>query len=292
MNLPPDERSEQSYYYPPGGRRNRTTQIAILAIAVIILAAGAWWISRSTEEPPEPEIPQPEPVVETIPEPEITTPDPEPVVETPPPVEPEPVEPELEPVQLPTLDNSDDFVRTTLLALSNRDAHQSWLQADNLVRRGTAILDGVSRGKLIQKFVPINSPSGKFTADKQGERLSISSDNYQRYNQVVNNLIAIEPAQLASTIKRLQPLMESAFGEQGYPDRTYRGMLVEAIDELLATPSYQQPPELLLESVYYQYKDPQIEALSDVQKQLIRSGPDNTKKLQSYLRQLKDELAK
>lgn len=291
MNPTPDERDAQRYYYPQQGNRGKgTTRIALIAVAVIILAAGAWWLSRPAEQPPEQPVQLPEPVTETAPQPELAPPAPEPaVIETPPP-EPEPALPEPEPVKLPALDSSDQFVRDTALALSDNPAHKEWLQADNLARRATAILDGISRGQLIHKFVPVKPPKGKFKADKQGKTLTVSSDNYRRYNQLIDNLTAIEPQQLADAIRNLQPLLASAFGEQGHPDRTYRQMLEEAIDELLATPSYQQPPELLLESVYYKFKEPAIESLSDVQKQLIRSGPDNTRKLQDYLRRLKSEL--
>ena len=291
MPLPTEDHNEQSYYYPPAGKtRSRTGQIAILAIAVGVLVVGGWWLSHKPQQPAEPvvEAPVVEPVIEPVLE---ETPEPEPeqpaVAET-----PEPIEPEPQPEPLPSLDNSDEFVRGTLLDISDRPTHQGWLKSDNLIRRVTAITDGLSRGELLQKFMPLQSPQGKFEAEKHGEAITISSDNYQRYNTVVDNLIAIEPQQLANTIQQLQPLMENAFEEQGYPDRTFKNALLEAIDELLATPSYQQPPELLLESVHYTFKDVEIEALSEAQKQLVRSGPENTRKLQGYLQQLRIELQK
>ncbi|MCV6605487.1 MAG: DUF3014 domain-containing protein, partial [Porticoccaceae bacterium] len=233
-----------------------------------------------------------EPTVETPVEtpPEVTVePEPEPAPE--PEVPEVPAEAVPEPTPLPNLDNSDKFVREALSRLAD-PGHSQWLGADNLVRRATAITDGISRGQLLHKFLPISAPDGKFIADKQGQTLTLSRDNYRRYDSLVNRLVAVEPEQMAQTVKQLQPLLEQAFGEQGYPDRTYGGALLQAIDQLLATPSFEQPPELVLESVHYSFKDPQLEALSPVQKQLIRSGPDNTRKLQAYLQQLKDELAK
>ncbi|UTW45350.1 DUF3014 domain-containing protein [bacterium SCSIO 12696] len=291
MNLPPDERNDSSYYYPSEKKRNRGTQALLLAIAIGVLAVGSWWATREPAPQQEPVAVAPEtmidqPIVETPtelvePEPEVA---PQPIVETP--VEPTP---EVEPVVLPNLDNSDSFVREAITQL-NASAAGNWLKTDNLVRRATAITDGVSRGQLLQKFLPINPPKGDFLVDKQGQILSVSPKNYQRYNQLIDNLVEVEPEKMAQTLQLLQPLMEQAFGEQGYPDRTFRGALVEAIDQILATPAFEQPPELVLESVNYSFKDPQLEALSQVQKQLIRSGPDNTRKLQAYLQQLKDQL--
>ena len=291
MPLPTEDHNEQSYYYPPAGKtRDRTGQIAILIIALGVLIIGGWWFSRDQQEPTDAEVQAPvveSAAIEPAPVPEMPEPEQPVIAET-----PEPVEPAPQPEPLPSLDNSDEFVRGTLLDISDRSAHQNWLKSDNLIRRVTAITDGLSRGQLLQKFMPLVSPQKTFEVEKHGNSITISRDNYQRYNTLVDELIAIEPQQLATTIQLMQPLMENAFAEQGYPDRTFKGALQEAIDELLATPSYENPPELLLESVHYTFKDAELEALSEVQKQLIRSGPDNTKKLQFYLQRLKDELNK
>ncbi|MDM3871971.1 DUF3014 domain-containing protein [Porticoccus sp. W117] len=295
MTPAPDERNEQSYYYPSDKPRNRGTQAIILVIAIGVLALGGWWASRTPEPAPEPVTEAPEPMVEQaeqiIPK-KVATPEVEPEP-TPPTVVETPVEvPQPEPVQLPNLDNSDSFVREALAQLGEGTINNKWLQTDNLVRRATAVTDGISRGQLLQKFLPVSAPSGKFVADKQGQTLTLSTQNYRRYDSLVNELVAVEPEQMAQALKQLQPLMEQAFGEQGYPDRTYEGTLLEAIDQLLSTPSFEEPPELVLESVHYSFKDKNLEALSQVQKQLIRSGPENTRKLQAYLQQLKDELGK
>ncbi|MGS2723865.1 DUF3014 domain-containing protein [Porticoccus sp. GXU_MW_L64] len=294
MNLPPDERNDQSYYYPSEQRRNRGTQAIILIIAIGVLALGGWWATRTPEQTPQPLAEAPEPAAEAateiVPQP-VPSPEPEPEP-APQPVPEIPVAAEPEPVKLPSLDSSDNFVREALAQLGDGAINNQWLQTDNLVRRATAITDGISRGQLLQKFLPVSAPGGKFIADKQGQTLTLSPQNYRRYDSLVNQLVAVEPEQMAQTLTQLQPLMEQAFGEQGYPDRTYNGALLEAIEQLLATPSFEQPPELVLESVHYSFKDKNLEALSPVQKQLIRSGPENTRKLQAYLQQLKDELQK
>jgi hypothetical protein len=65
-----------------------------------------------------------------------------------------------------------------------------------------------------------------------------------------------------------------------------------AIDELLDTPIVPLPIEVYSDSVMFKFKDEQIEALSGPQKQLIRTGPENTRRIKDILRDLQDALQK
>lgn len=268
--------------------RKRAPQAAILAIALAILVAGGWWLSRSMEPAPEEE------VVSTLPPVEIS--EPEPVIDTEPeiqtPAVEAPVEVDQPKITLPALDDSDPFIREQLSLLNISNTFQNWLQSDNLVRRAVVVTDGLSRGVMLQKFIPVSGPESKFAARKDGQQYWIDAKNYQRYDSLVNTLTAIEPEKLVNSVKLLKPLLDNAFAEQGYSDRSFDDALLKAIDQMLLTPRFDEPPELKLESVYFKYKDPSLEQLTPVQKQLIRSGPDNTLKIQSYLQQLKEELTK
>ncbi len=288
MEISPNERD---YHRPPVPNR-RTGQLVVVVIAIAIIALGAWWFMR----------PEPEPEMETIPvEPVTTVVEPEPAVTQPnvAATEPEP-EPESKPKpeatadrpELPALDDSDKMVRETLSELSSDKLYKSWLKSDNLVRRGTAVTDGIARGKVLHKFLPVKPPSGKFLAIKKGQIYWLDPANYDRYDTLVETLVSIEPEQAVQTIHLLKPLIESAFAEQGYKDRTFDGTLLSAIDQLLETPVYDRPPQLKLESVYFKFKDDAIEGLSEGQKQLVRSGPANTRKIQDYLRKLRAELVR
>ena len=67
-------------------------------------------------------------------------------------------------------------------------------------------------------------------------------------------------------------------------------VLIEAIDTLLDTPEVKMPVEVYTDSVMYKYADERLESLSDPQKQLLRTGPDNMRRIKAKLRELKDSL--
>jgi hypothetical protein len=87
-----------------------------------------------------------------------------------------------------------------------------------------------------------------------------------------------------------RPLLEKAFSELGYQPRQMDGIILSALDQVLNTPIIVNPIELTRDSVIYKFADSKLEALSPLQKQLIRSGPENTKRLQKQVKILRDAL--
>jgi len=61
---------------------------------------------------------------------------------------------------------------------------------------------------------------------------------------------------------------------------------LKALDILLTTPNPEQEPELILTSVQYQYLDPELEALPNAQKLVLRMGYDNRTQLLKKLSDL------
>jgi hypothetical protein len=68
--------------------------------------------------------------------------------------------------------------------------------------------------------------------------------------------------------------------------------MVQVIDHLLQTPDVKGQIRLVQPSVYYQFADPKLEALSAGQKALIRMGSANAAAVKAKLRELRAEIAK
>ena len=87
-----------------------------------------------------------------------------------------------------------------------------------------------------------------------------------------------------------RPLLESAFAEMGYQPRQMDGIILQALDNILATPIIVEPIQLKRESVAYKFTDPNLEGLLPLQKQLLRAGPANTQRIQEQTLALQEAL--
>ena len=130
--------------------------------------------------------------------------------------------------------------------------------------------------------MPLNAVAGGFTPD---------STNYARYAPYVRVFEAIEPQALVQAYVRTYPLFQRAYEELGFPGKYFNDRLMEAIDDLLATPELATAPELMRPRVLYEFADPDLETRSAGQKMLLRMGQENAVRVKAKLREIRRELA-
>ncbi|TFH67639.1 DUF3014 domain-containing protein [Gammaproteobacteria bacterium LSUCC0057] len=165
-----------------------------------------------------------------------------------------------------------------------------WLASSDLLRRSSAYIDGLARGQLLSNIFPLTAPSDRFISHTSNGSLWMNAGNYDRYNATVDLITALDAEQLVALFHRARPLLVAAFSELGYTQRQMDGAVLAALEQILATPVIVEPIELTRESVAFRYADSRLEGLSRLQKQLLRSGPDNTQRLQSLARDLRQRL--
>lgn len=268
----------------------------IFAVVILIIIAGvAAFILLKPEEQPvqvvEDIVTEEVPVVEyqnPEPEPETSEPEPEPVVvETAPERTPEPV-PEVEP--LPTLNESDEVVVARMDELLS-DQVMSLMVTDDLIRRGVVYVGNIAKGKVVLSHAPVERPKESFKVI-EGDILTIDPNSYERYTPYVKLFTSLSAAQVIRMYDEYKPLINEAYAEIGYEGDAFTGTLEEAIDVLLDTPEPKGEMPLVRNSVTYQYAYSEWENLPDAQKQLLRMGPENMKKVKAALRNIKAELEK
>jgi len=267
---------------------NNLVFIAGTLIAAIIIVAVLFKAQNQPEYDPEliaiPDEPVAEVVIQApvVPEaviPEAVEPEPEPPtssVSTPPP--------------LPKLDNSDDFIRERLLLISNKPEFAKWVKTDDLLRRTASYADGLSNGVLLSKIFPLSAPEGKFATHSSDGTIWLNAGNYERYDRTINTLISLPMDSMAKMFHFTRPLLENAFSEMGYNPRQMDGIILQAIDVILVTPIVAEPIRLTRDSVVYKFADPALESLLPLQKQLLRTGPENTKRIQQQAKALREAL--
>ena len=247
--------------------------IAVVVIAVVVMA-WALWPRGGEESPPEPEAieapPKPVPPAERLP----THPTPEETA-TPPPE-----------VVLPPLQESDAFVRERLDPM---DLPEPWIEQGDYVRRLAVLAENASRGELPRRQLAFLAPRGQFQVTEENDRAYVDPVSYERYDGYIEQLETVDPERLAGLLDTLNPLVEGALAEIGVeapPGEVFEA----AVREVLEVPVLEGEIELVQPNVMYEYADPELESLSPLKKQVLRMGPENVRRLQTYLRRLAVEM--
>ena len=275
-------------------------RILILLVSVLLLAAlGVAYYQRlerqrdtaiplpPVEEPAVPAEPAepryPVPVPSAPARDDGTTADaPEPG-EAPPPAEPE------EP--LPELNQSSPILTEALAGLFGADTLNALFNLDEIARRFVVTVDNLPNRKLPRRNLLFPRPvAGGFQVVGEGEALTIAPDNAARYTPFVQLATSVDTQRLVAVYVRFYPLFQEAYAELGIPGAYFNDRLVEVIDHLLATPDVEGPLRLVRPHVFYQYADPELEALSAGQKTLLRMGGDNAARIKDKLRALREAL--
>jgi hypothetical protein len=191
---------------------------------------------------------------------------------------------------LPDLDASDPLIRDLVQEKQSSQGLSEWLKLDDLIRRSASFMDGLARGSVSEKIFPLGSPEGSFTTHRQDNMIWLNAGNYERYNSVIRILLSIDMPMMAQFFHRVRPLLETAFAELGYRPRQMDGIILQTIDNILTTPVIVEPLKLTRESVTYKFADPDLEGLMPLQKQLLRVGPENTRRIQQQAKALKEAL--
>jgi len=268
--------------------------LLISIIIAVIVAVSIWFYLSETPEP-EPIITPV--IVEAVTEVEEATPEViEPVVEL---IEaPEPVVEVVEKNPLPALDESDSWLKEKLPSLTWRKELLKLVIDDDMIRRFVVFTDNFSQGTLAYKHSPLVSPSSSFSAtetrvfdDKNQQEWLWDSQSEKRFVLYIDLLKSIDNDSLISWYHEIKPLIDQAYAELGYPDDDFTDVLQSAINRILDAELPKSQLKIIRPSVMYKYQDPEIEALDDVDKLLLRLGKENLLIIKSALLEFSEKLA-
>lgn len=186
---------------------------------------------------------------------------------------------------LPKLDESDDAI---LAAISQLDNVAKLFSFKSFIRHFVVTIDNMTNQKLPQRYVFNQRVPDKFTVIEQDEDKSLlDNKNFNRYTNFVNLAERVDSRKLVAFYIRFYPLFQEAYEELGYPDRYFNDRFIQVVDHLQAAPEIKEPINLIRPKVFYQFADPELEALSAGQKILVRIGIDNAQRVKSKLRELR-----
>lgn len=299
-NVEPTQLKEQ------GESKINSGPLIIFIVTLVLVAVALWQFSTGKtdkramdssellKQPPVAEAIQPMQSVEDELSPEALAPISE-VVE---PIVAEVVIEQVIAVPLPPLDESDAWIQGKLPELTWRNELLSLLITEDIVRRFVVFTDNFSQGLLAYEHSPFIQPKVKFSVDEQSQNVDGQQNVWQwdgetskRFDLYVDLLRSIDTTTLVKWYVDFKPLIDEAYSELGYEeDFTYT--LQDAITRVLDMELPKSAMNVTRTSVMYKYDDPQLEALDDSDKLLLRIGKENLLIIKSVLLEVNEQLAK
>src|SRR5262245_16474856 len=198
--------------------------------------------------------------------------------------------PSAPPVSLPSLDDSDAFVRDLLKGLSPDPQLAAWLGTTNLVRTFVVSVQNIGEGRSPASFVPFLAPKERFKVVQKGGKTFADPRSFAAYDGFVDAVASLDTVGVARAYRTALPLLNAAYAELGYPNTDFGKPLQRAMTVLLETPVPEGDIAVKKGVAFYEYQDPALEKLPRAQKQLVRTGPKNARRIQEKLRELYREL--
>jgi Protein of unknown function (DUF3014) len=263
---------------------------AVMAVVVLLVAAGGffWW--RQTQRPaPVPPATAPPPVA------------PPPAPPPPPPPEPairNPVPAAAAPGGLPSLDQSDGYVKKALVDLVGRKAVSTFFRLDGAINRFVATVNNLATDGATADLWPVSRTPGRFETETRDGATVPSARNAERYVPFVRFAAGIDTGRAVALYVRLYPLLQRAYENLGFPGAYLNDRVVAVIDNLLATPNVSGPirvkrvgPDGGAGAGLYLYEDSALESATAGQKILLRMGTENRSKLTAKLTEIRAQIA-
>ena len=187
-------------------------------------------------------------------------------------------------LNLPNLNESDNFIRELVSTLSNHPTLARLLATPALVRGTVLGVIQIGDGRTPVDWLNVLRPASRLQIIGTTEG-PVAPASYARWNQVAAAIVSVSPEDAAQLYVNVKPLIDEAYIELGQPDGDFDRALLRAVRMLKDTPTPAPPPQLVRRPGYFDHQDPALRALKPVQKQLLLLGPDNRKQLQTWLDQ-------
>jgi len=195
--------------------------------------------------------------------------------------------PESPPKPTVTEETADTYARETIEIVNGGKALAQFVAGDYIVERAVAIVDALRRGEVPYKLLPVGRPSKSFPVSDDGLRVTMDPSGFSRYDGFAQWVNGINIIAIVKLLDDYEQIATEALSRMGVGDFDIRSAVLAATTEILATPIAPQSAELMKRESNWVYMDPELEALSSLQKQVLRMGPENSEIIQKKARELR-----
>lgn len=190
----------------------------------------------------------------------------------------------------PDLESSDATISKTLSTMLGGKIWHDYFYPKALIRRFVVTVDNLPRKAVSANMLPVKTVGGAFLVSGQPDSMSIAPENDQRYVRYISVLNAVKVPALVDLYIQLYPVFQDVYRGLGYPQGHFNDRLIEALDDLLATPTIKPPVAVAQPRVLYTYADAELEARSAGQRIIMRLGAENAQQLKAVLTKIRAEV--
>src|SRR5690606_24397921 len=117
---------------------------------------------------------------------------------------------------LPALGDSDPAMQESLAGTFGQSL-EAFLVPNDIIRHIVVTTDNLTRKKTAAQLRPVKPTSGQLAVAGTDEQVTLSQDNFARYEPLMRIVKNTDTKQLAAIYKRFYPLFQQAYVELGYP---------------------------------------------------------------------------
>ena len=200
------------------------------------------------------------------------------------------VQPKIPPAPVVSEETGDQYARESIDAVNGGKALAQFVAGDYVVERAVAIIDALRRGEVPYKLLPVGKPSTTFPISDNGLRVTLDTAGFSRYDGFAQWVGGLDTPALVSLLNDYEMIATQALTRMGVTDFDIRSAVLAATTQILSTPQVSVDAELMRREANWVYMDPELEALSSVQKQVLRMGPENADIVQQKARDIRGAL--
>ena len=200
------------------------------------------------------------------------------------------VQPKIPPAPVVSEETGDQYARESIDAVNGGKALAQFVAGDYVVERAVAIIDALRRGEVPYKLLPVGKPSTTFPISDNGLRVTLDAAGFSRYDGFAQWVGRLNTPALVSLLNDYEMIATQALTRMGVSDFDIRSAVLAATTQILSTPQVAVDAELMRREANWVYMDPELEALSSLQKQVLRMGPENADIIQQKARDIRGVL--
>ena len=176
--------------------------------------------------------------------------------------------------------------RSLLDGISEHELVRKGTSQEDVVRRWAIVTDNIAEGVSPRRQLQFLAPAEKFSVATRGGKTVIAPESYARYDRFADAVGSIDAPGAVRAYRGLHGMIERAYRALGYPGGALDQVTARALQRIAEAPLRQGDVEVIDEGGVYEFADPKLEELGEVEKHLLRMGPRNAALVQAKAREL------